>query len=351
MTATRAISGETQEGRIPAMWRKFALTALFAASFAGGAQAEVDKVRMSMQFGLPYLPMIVIQAQQLIENNAKAAGLGDVATDWTQRAGPAADLDALLAGQADFIGPGIPTLATLWDKTAGTPQEARALIAMQSMPYVLVTRNPNVKTIADFTDKDKIALPAVKLTGHAIALEMEAAKIWGADHYDKLDSITITRSHADAAAAVMSGQSEINSHFASAPFYYYELATPGIHQVLKSYDALGARHTNGVLIATKKFHDANPKICGAVVAAFEQADAFIKAHPREAAQIYLTATKDKNSLDALEKMVADPDVDYTTTPVSVMKIVDFLYKVGRIKKRPDSWKDMFFPEAYGLNGS
>ena len=70
--------------------------------------------------------------------------------------------------------------ATIWDKTVGTPQEARALIAMQSMPYVLVTRNPAVKTIADFTDKDKIALPAVKLTGHAIALEMEAAQDLGA---------------------------------------------------------------------------------------------------------------------------------------------------------------------------
>jgi len=182
-------------------------------------------------------------------------------------------------------------------------------------------------------------------------LEMEAAKVWGADHYDKLDSITITLSHADAAAAVMGGGSEVNSHFASSPFYYYELAKPGIHQVLKSYDVVGGKHTNGTLVATKKFHDANPKICAAVVSAFNEANAFIKAHPREAAQIYLTTTKDKNSLDALEKMVADPDVDYTTTPVSVMKIVDFMFKVGRIKKKPASWKDMFFPEAYGLDGS
>jgi NitT/TauT family transport system substrate-binding protein len=326
------------------------MTALAAVLVAGAAQAEVSKVRVSRQYGLPYLPMIVIENQHLLEKNAKAAGI-DVETEWTQRAGPAADLDALLAGQADFVGPGVPTLATIWDKTAGTPQEARALIAMQSMPYVLVTRNPDVKTIADFTDKDKIALPAVKLTGHAIALEMEAAKIWGRDHYDKLDSITISRSHADAAAALMSGKSEIDSHFASAPFYYYELATPGIHQVLKSYDTLGSKHTNGVLLTTKKFHDANPKICAAMVASFEEADAFIKAHPREAAQIYLTVTRDKNPLDALEKMVTDPDVDYTTTPVSVMKIVDFMHEVGRIKKKPASWKEMFFPEAYGLNGS
>src|SRR3984957_11146320 len=124
------------------MWREFGAAALIATTIAAGPHAEVTEVRMSMQFGLPYLPMIVIEVQRLIEKNAEAAGLGDVATTWTQQAGPAADLDALLAGQADFIGPGVPTLATIWDKTVGTPQEARALIAMQWMPYVLGTRNP-----------------------------------------------------------------------------------------------------------------------------------------------------------------------------------------------------------------
>src|SRR6202163_507422 len=113
------------------IWRNLVLAALIAAAVAGTAQAEVNEVRMSKQFGLPYLPMIVIEAQQLIEKYAKAAGLGDVKTTWTQRVGPAAELDALLAGQADFIGPGGTTLATIWDKTAGTPQEVRALIAMQ----------------------------------------------------------------------------------------------------------------------------------------------------------------------------------------------------------------------------
>ena len=117
------------------MWRKIAVGVLIATAIGGATRAEVTEVHMSKQFGLPYLPMIVIEAQQLIEKNAKAAGLGDVKTTWTQRAGPAAELDALLAGQADFIGPGVPTLATIWDKTIGTPQEARALIAMQSMPF------------------------------------------------------------------------------------------------------------------------------------------------------------------------------------------------------------------------
>jgi NitT/TauT family transport system substrate-binding protein len=221
---------------------------------------------------------------------------------------------------------------------------------MQSMPFVLVTRNPKVKTIADFTGSDKIALPAVKLTGHALVLEMAAAKLWGFENYDKLDSITITRAHPDAMAAMLSG-SEINSHFASSPFYYFELAQPGIHKVLHSYEVLGGKHTNGVLVASKKFHDANPKICAAVLAAFDEANAFIKANPRKVAEIYKAVAKDKLSVDELEKMVADPDVEYTTTPVNVMAFVEFMHRVGRIKKKPASWKDMFFPEAHGLNGS
>ena len=228
-------------------------------ALASVAQAEVKEVRLSKQFGLGYLPMIVIESQKLIEKHAAAAGLGEVATVWMQHAGPAVQIDALLAGQVDFIGPGVPTLATIWDRTVGTPQEVRALSAMQSMPYVLVTRNPNIKTIADFTDSDKIALPAVKLTGHALALEMAAAKLWGFENYDKLDALTITRSHADAAAALLSGMSEINSHFASSPFYYYELTKPGIHKVLHSYEVVGGKHTNGVLVAAKRFYRREPE--------------------------------------------------------------------------------------------
>ena len=71
------------------MWKKLVATGLCAAALALPVRAEVNVVNMSKQFGLPYLPMMVIEAQQLIEKNAKAMGLGDVKTTWTQRAGPA----------------------------------------------------------------------------------------------------------------------------------------------------------------------------------------------------------------------------------------------------------------------
>jgi NitT/TauT family transport system substrate-binding protein len=328
-----------------------ALVAIAALAAGSHARAEVDEVRLSKQYGLPYLPFMVMENFQILEKQAEKQGL-KLKVSWTTLSNATAMMDAILSGQMDFITPGVPTLATMWDKTAGTPNEIRALSAVQSMPYVLVTRSENIKTIRDFTEHDRIALPAVKLTGHAIALQMAAAREWGREHYDKLDAITISLSHPDATAALLAGKSEINAHFASSPFYYIELATPGVHKVLHSYEVAGGRHTNGVLMASKKFYDANPKVCAAVVAALNEANAFIKANPRKAAEIYIAMAKEKRStLDEMEKMVSDPDVDYTTTPINVMKFVDFMNLAGTVKRKPSSWKDLFFPTAYAMPGS
>jgi NitT/TauT family transport system substrate-binding protein len=251
-----------------------------------------------------------------------------------------------------FIGPGSTTLATLWDKTAGTPREVRALSALQSMPFVLMTRNPAVHTVADLTERDKIALPGVKITGHALTLEMVAAREWGIGAFDRLDSLTVTLAHPEAMAALLGGQSEIDCHLASAPFYYYERVAPGVHEVFKSYDITGGMHTNGVVLTTKAYHGANPTICAAVLAAQQEANAFIQAQPRQAAEIYLELTGDKKgSVERMARWVADPDVAYTTVPMKVMDFVSFMHKVGRLKRQPDSWKDLFFPEGQEVAGS
>jgi NitT/TauT family transport system substrate-binding protein len=332
------------------MHRVFALAIAVLAGVAA-ARAEVSEVRLSKQYGLPYLPFMVMEQFSLLEKQAEKQGL-KLKVSWTTLSNSTAMMEAILSGQMDFIAPGLPTLATMWDKTVGTPNEIRALSAIQSMPYVLVTRAEHIRTIRDFTAQDRIALPAVKLTGHAIALQMAAAQEWGREHYDKLDPITVSLSHPDAATSLLAGKGEINAHFASSPFYYIELATPGVHKVLHSYEVAGGRHTNGVLMAAKKFYDANPKTCAAVVAALEEANAWIKANPRKAAEIYMTMAKEKRStLDEMEKMVADPDVDYTTTPVGVMKFIEFMNLAGTVKKRPNSWKDLFFPTAYEKPGS
>lgn len=316
------------------------------------ARAEAPVVRVSKQYGLGYMSMMVMEKLGLIEQHAARVGIPGLKVEWSVLGGPGPQIDALLAGQVDFIGPGGTSLATLWDKTAGTPLEVRALSALQCMPFVMVTKQDRIRTIADLTEKDRIALPGVKITGHALTLEMAAARKWGFDQYARLDPLTVTLAHPDAMAAIVGGVSEITCHFASSPFYYYELAMPGMHQVLKSYDVTGGKHTNGVLVATKKFHDTNPKICAAVLAAQKEANAFIKAEPRKTAEIYLALTGDKQvDVDQFAQWVHDPDVEYTTVPVKTLEFAEFMKKVGRIKRTAARWQDMFFEESHDVAGS
>ena len=325
-----------------------ALPALARSSLA----QEVSSVVLIKQYGLPYLPLMVMEALKLVETHAERLGLPSLKPEYKTLGGTASLMDALLTGEMNFGVTGVPGLATLWDKTVGTPNEVRALAAVQSMPFLLLTNNPDVKSIRDLTDKDKIAVPAVKVSSQAICLQMAAAKEWGQAEYARLDPMTITLPHPDAAAAIMSKGSQITAHYAVAPFYDYELAVPGVRQILKSYDTFGGPKTNGVLIMSKKFHDANPKTCAAVYAALDEANEFITKNSADAARIYIVMASEKRSNVAdMTKLVADPDNVWTTTPMRSMQFVDFMHKVGTVKKLPNSWKDLFMPEAQALAGS
>ena len=332
--------------------RQFALGMLAMPALIRTASAQVTAIRLGKQNGLAYLPQMVMESEKLIEKQAAKLGLPSLDVNWSVLGGPGALNDALLSGNIEFINVALPSLTTLWEKTAKTSRPVRALCTVQSMPYVLMTRNPDVKTIADFTAKDKIAVPTAKISLQAIMLQMAAAKLWGLENYEKLDPLTVTLGHPDALAAMLSGRSEITAHFTIAPFYYYELAAAGMHSVLNTYELMGGPHSNGIQVTTTTFHDANPKVCQAVFAAHQEANAFIKKNPRQAADIYIAISKDKKSSpEEMVKMIEDPENDFTVTPAKVMAMAEFMQKTGRLKAPLNSWKELFLPEAHDLKGS
>lgn len=316
------------------------------------ARAEVSTIRLGKQYGLPFLPQMVMEAQELIEKHAAREGVPGLKVEWLTLSGPGALNEALLSGSMEFVNVATPALATLWDKTVRSSRAVRALCTVQSMPYTLVTRNPQVKSIADLGERDRIAVPTVKISLQAMMLQMAAAQLWGFDNYEKLDPWTVSLGHPDALAAMLSGQGEITTHFCVAPFQYYELAVPGNRAILKTYDIVGGPHTNGIQVTTQAFHDANPAICRAVFAAHEEANAFIKAHPGDAAAIYTRLSGDKRvPVAEFARMITDPDINYTTAPANMMKMVEFMKRSGRIRNAPETWQDMFLPEAHGLHGT
>ena len=327
------------------------LCGMLSLGIAAPAHAETGEVRAAQQFGLSYLALMMMEDSKLVEKQAKAMGLGDIKVSWAKLGGPGAMNDALLSGGIDFGTGGVPSLITLWSKTHGTPQEVRGVGALNSMPVNLVTSNPNVKSIRDFTDKDKIAVTTVKVSTQALLLQMAAAKEFGEQNYAKLDPLTVSLPHPDAMTALLSGGGTITAHFSSPPFQYQEVARPGIRTILSNYEILGGPATFNVVWSTAKFRDANPKTYAAFVAAFEEATATINRDKRAAAEIYKRMSGTKETVEELLKMMEDPLVEYTLTPKSTMKTAEFMAKVGTIKEKPSSWKDLFFPNVHPLQGS
>src|SRR5215468_2652730 len=150
-------------------------------------RAETSEVRAAQQFGLSYLGLMIMEDSKLVEKHAKAAGLGDIKVTWAKLGGPGAMNDALLSGGLDFASGGVPSMITLWAKTKGTPLWVRGVAALNDMPNELITNNPKVKTIRDFTEKDKIAVTSVKISTQALLLQMAAAREFGDSNYEKLD--------------------------------------------------------------------------------------------------------------------------------------------------------------------
>src|ERR1700757_1905302 len=86
------------------------------------ARAEVSEIVVSQQYCVSFLPLMVMERDQLVEKHAKALGLGDVKTKWASAAGPSVRTDSVISGAIQFIAVGAPSLITLWDKPRNNVQ-------------------------------------------------------------------------------------------------------------------------------------------------------------------------------------------------------------------------------------
>ena len=325
-----------------------------AIAFAiGGATAAAGaaEIRLAQQFSMGYLQFNVMKRDKLIEKYATQRGLKDFNVSWQRFNGPAAMNDALLSNSTDIVAGGVPGLITLWDKTQGTAFEVKGICALSSQPFLLNTANPDVKSIKDFSERDRIALPSIKVSVQAVVLQMAAAAAFGEANYAKLDPLTVSMTPPDATIALLSGSSEVTSVFSVPPFQFQQLESPKVHTVLSSFDVMGGSHTFTVAWTSAKFRDKNPVLYKALIAALKEATDIVNKDKRAAAALWIEDSKSKLPLDMVTKIVAAPAARWTMTPEHTMIYADFMHEVGTLKQKAASWKDYFFPEIYDLNGS
>ncbi|MGN6831319.1 ABC transporter substrate-binding protein [Paucibacter sp. M5-1] len=313
---------------------------LLAASLPGHAEGQL---RIAEQFGIVYLLLNIAQDQQLIEKHGKAAGI-NIKVENVKLSGGAAVNEALLSGSIDVAGAGVGPLLTIWDRTQG---RVRGIASLGNFPYYLTTNNPAVKTIADFSDKDRIALPAVGVSVQSRVLQLASAKLWGESQYNRLDKLQVALPHPEATAAIIKGGSEITAHFGNPPFQEQGLAgNPNARIVLKSYDVLGGPASATVLYGTEKFRRENPKTYKAFVDALAEAAAFATAKPEASADIFIRTNNSKIDRDFLIKIIKNPEVQFKLTPQNTYPLADFMHRVGAIKTKPSSARDYFFEDAH-----
>lgn len=334
--------------RITMMARMAATIGLAACTLAA---AEVDELKMMSQYGIGYMQLTLMKHDKLVEKHLKAAGLGDTKVTWSTLGAGAAANDALLSGSLHFAAGGTGPAIILWDKTTGTPLEVRGVSALSSMPCLLVSRNPKVKTVKDFTTEDRISLAGAGSSVQTVYLQMAVAKEYGIENYKKLNPIFVNLPHPEGLRALLSGSGGVTAQFTSPPFQNIALENPAIHTVLNSYDVMGGANTFLMVWATDKFRKDNPKTYKAVVDSLREATEAINADKKRAAEIYVEEGGGKEKVDFLLRIMNDPQVHYTMAPEAILPYAQFMHKVGTIKHEPKSWKDLFFPEVHGLPGS
>ena len=215
--------------------KSLAAAALILVATATAPRAEMSEVTIAQQFGVAFLPLMLMERDGLIEKHAKAAGI-EVKTNWQKVAGPSVINDGLLSGTVHFGTVGAPSLITLWSKTKGNVG-IKGMAAITSYPLYFVTRNPDLKSLKDLSQKDKIAVPSVKISTQALMLQMAAFDLFGPSNYQKFDELTVSLAHPDAMVALMNNTSGVNAHFATSPFYETEMKIPGARVLTTSAEA------------------------------------------------------------------------------------------------------------------
>src|SRR5438445_6741861 len=191
------------------VWRAFA-GAIVAVGLSQGPAAQAQQkmeIALSRQPGIFYMPTHIIEKQKLIEKHAAALGVPGITTKWITFSGGGAQTDALLAGGVDILNTGTGNLLLLWDRTRGG---VKGIVACSAQPMLLISRDPNIKTLKDFGPNDKIAVPTVKISTQAIVLQIAAAEMFGADQWSKLDANTVQLGHPDAYAALSNPKHEVH---------------------------------------------------------------------------------------------------------------------------------------------
>src|SRR5256714_5894377 len=259
---------------------RFAAGLLACAALVASAPApaaESNEFRIGRQPGFVYLQAIIMEEKKLIEKHAAALGLKDLKVNYSIITSGGVMTEAILSNSIDVAITGVSNLLLVWGKTNG---QIKVVSGMAGVPFRMLTRNPNVKSIKDFGPDDRIAVPTIRASMQAMMMGIALEQAYGIGQHGRLGSNQGQIGHPDAVQALLNPSHEINTHFSIPPYQDIEMKSPLVHSVLVSTDVLGGAATISNCWAAQKFVEANPIKIKAFIAAVDEASEMIAKDPK-----------------------------------------------------------------------
>ncbi len=324
-----------------------AVTVFFATTFFA-QPLRAEGVRIAVQYGLAYLPFVVADQENIFQKQMAKAGRKETKVELIRISGSAGVNDALISNSVQLGVFGTPSLLTLWERTRGT-LNVKGVAGVSLIPLVLVTNRQDVKSVADLGSNDRIATPSLISPG-AFLLQMAAEKQFGKAQRTRFSDIIVPLSHPDGLAALLSN-TEVTSIFTTAPYSDLALKNPKNHRVTSANDIMGGPSNLVVLGSTQAFAESHADELSGVFEALREANAWIKANPRKAAEIYLASEPSKSlDVDIVTSIIQSPENGYDVAPRGIMAYARFMHANGLLKIEPQSLDDVFLPIVKPYNG-
>lgn len=249
------------------MKKLMALVLLLALALCGCGRQEPPSIGIAEQYGIAYAPLTIMKEKGFLEQE-----LPDVAIRWQQFGGPTAIRESMLNGDVDFGFMGVaPVLIGIdngmeWKYAAG----------ISSNEVAIVTSRPEIKTLADFTEEDRIAILSPGCTQH-ILLCMLAGQQLGDPM--ALDGQLVSMSHPDALQALLSG-TEITAHVATPPYLQQEVEA-GMSVMATGEEIMGRPFTFISCVVMTQFYEEHRELYDGFIRALERSIEYLNQNMEE----------------------------------------------------------------------
>lgn len=300
--------------------RRLCLSVLFSVLLLGGCKKEEEKtIGIAEQYGIAYAPLNIMKEMGILEKK-----LPGVTIRWEQFGGPTAIRESMLNGQIDFGFMGVAPVLIGIDNG----MEWKYATGISSNEVAVVTDRPDIKTLADFSDQDRIAILSPGCTQHVLLCMLAERQLHDAH---ALDRQTVSMSHPDALQALIS-HTEITAHIATPPYIAREVQE-GMHIMATGEEIVGEPFTFISGVAMTEFYEEHRDWYDAFIEALDESIDYINEHMEECVSI-LAPVYGVSEEELMRQMTYNGTI-YSNRLEGVEKISEAMERMGFTKKNPD----------------